>query len=77
MPKKPDPAKPIKPQYLSYTDGAVGAPEVMSLTKLSSSALYRLIRQGDFPKPGKIQRKTFWPRAVVLKWIDDRYAASN
>ena len=46
-------------------------PEVLSLTGIkANSTLYGMIRRGDFPKPVKVGRMSYWPTAAVQRWID-------
>ena len=51
--------------------------EVSSLTKLSSSTIYRLIKTGDFPKPIKLAtHASGWLLAEIDKWLEDRQKAT-
>jgi len=52
--------------------------EVSSLTKLSSSTIYRLIKTGDFPQPIKLaSHASGWLLAEVDNWLEDRQKASR
>lgn len=46
-------------------------PEVIHLTGVSRSSIYRLIEQGDFPKPVSIRnaRIRVWSAEAVTAWI--------
>jgi prophage regulatory protein len=43
--------------------------DVLHITKLSKSGLYRLIAAGDFPRPIKIESKSRWSDLDVQAWI--------
>lgn len=48
-------------------------PEVMRLTGLGQDSIYRLGREGSFPKPRKIsERATGWREDEIRTWIDSR-----
>ena len=49
---------------------------VIELTGLSRSTLYRLIENGDFPTGVKLTQHTVaWPASEVADWIQSRIAA--
>ena len=51
--------------------------EVMRVTGLPRSTIYRLISVGHFPRPIKISaRAVAWRSDAVNKWIHDRSVAS-
>ena len=53
-------------------------PEVISITGLSSSSVYRLAAEGSFPQPLKIlARSSGWIKSEVDEWISDRIKASR
>ncbi|MGQ0699550.1 MAG: helix-turn-helix transcriptional regulator [Panacagrimonas sp.] len=57
-------------------------PEVRHVTGLTDSALDRLIRAGQFPKPVRlspdpISRAVGWPESRVYQWNADRLAAAE
>lgn len=52
-------------------------PEVFRLLQISSALFYRLVREGEFPKPIKIGRASRWRRADVERWLSDRAAPDN
>lgn len=40
---------------------------------LSRSTIYKMIKDGKFPKPVKIGvRAVAWPESAIEQWIDDR-----
>jgi predicted DNA-binding transcriptional regulator AlpA len=46
--------------------------DVLRITALSRSSLYRRIAAGDFPAPVSLGgRAKGWRRAALLKWIED------
>lgn len=46
---------------------------VKSLTGLSRSTIYRLIAEGNFPKPIKLgARASGWRQSEIEAWIDSR-----
>ena len=46
---------------------------VVSMTGLSKSTLYRLIKQGRFPQPLRLtQRAVRWRREEVDEWLSQR-----
>ena len=51
-------------------------PEVLALTKISKSTLYRFMESGDFPRPIRLgKRARAWRKEEILEWIDSRTAA--
>ena len=52
--------------------------EISSLTKLSSSTIYRLVQAGEFPKPIKLAtHASGWLESDIEAWIRDRKEASE
>lgn len=50
-------------------------PAVIQRTSLPRSTLYRLCRQGRFPRPTKLsERSSAWSANEVDKWVSDRLA---
>lgn len=50
-------------------------PEVLNLTGLSRTTLYRLAANGEFPEPRRIAaRAVAWPSSEVEQWIAARVA---
>ena len=48
-------------------------PEVLVLTKISRTSLYRFIQSGDFPRPIKLgPRARAWKKREILNWIANR-----
>lgn len=52
--------------------------EIMKLLGVSEVTLWRMTREGRFPKPIEISpRRIGWPEEVVRAWIDERMEAAN
>ena len=52
--------------------------EVERLTGLSTSSLYRAMRQGEFPEPLRVsQRAVRWRCDEIASWIEGRLRASG
>ena len=52
--------------------------EISSLTKLSSSTIYRLVQAGEFPRPIKLAaHASGWLESDIEAWIRDRKEASE
>ena len=50
--------------------------EISSLTKLSSSTIYRLVQAGEFPKPIKLAaHASGWLESDIENWIEARQKA--
>lgn len=50
-------------------------PEVSTLTGLSKSSVYRLLRDGEFPTQVRLSEMSrAWVRAEILEWVADRIA---
>jgi prophage regulatory protein len=53
-------------------------PEVLSITGLTSSSLYRLMEQGNFPPSILIsERSVAWKYLDVQRWFDTRISLSE
>ena len=47
--------------------------DVIAVTRLSRSTIYRLIQAGKFPKPIKLtERASGWRYEAVDQWLNDR-----
>jgi predicted DNA-binding transcriptional regulator AlpA len=55
--------------------------EVIKMTSLSETSIYRRASEGTFPKPIKLNppngRSSAWISDEVEQWIEDRIAASR
>lgn len=45
--------------------------DVMVLTRISKSQIYRLMAEGGFPHPRKLGRVSFWVREEVDNWVSN------
>ena len=53
-------------------------PDVIRITALSRTTVYRRIADGKFPPPVHLGgRACGWPRAAIQRWIDDPDGYSN
>jgi prophage regulatory protein len=51
--------------------------DIESITGLSRSTIYDLIKKGQFPKPIKLTaRAVAWSRADVLAWVEKKLASA-
>lgn len=63
----------IKPSH--HLPALLRLPDVLRLTGLSSSAVYRCAAEGTFPRPLKLsERSSAWVEAEVRGWIASRIA---
>lgn len=52
--------------------------DVLDCTGLSKSTLYRIIRDGEFPKPVRITSQLVgWRASVIQEWIESREPVSS
>lgn len=52
-------------------------PEMLEITRSSKSRTYQSIKEKTFPAPIKHGRSSYWLRAEVLAWIEQRAAERN
>ena len=58
---------------MSLQERLIKLGEVKQDTGLSRSSIYRLVKNGDFPKPVKLgERASAWLESEVDQWIADR-----
>jgi prophage regulatory protein len=49
------------------------APEVMAMTGLSRTSIWRRVRAGTFPAPTEIGANSIgWPASVITQWLENR-----
>jgi prophage regulatory protein len=49
--------------------------EVMKVTSLSKATIYRFVREGNFPRPLKLgRRSSSWAESEITEWIVSRFA---
>lgn len=61
----------------TVSDGAIskflGIAEVASLTSLSRASVYRLTKEGDFPKSVSITKcRVAWRQQDIIAWMQSR-----
>ena len=60
--------KPVTPR-----DRLLRLPEVEILTGCRKSTIYKLMKEGKFPKCLRITaRMSAWPESAVLQWVQER-----
>jgi prophage regulatory protein len=52
-------------------------PEVKAMVGLGTTAIYALIKKGEFPKPVKIGRASRWVEQEIQEWIMERVRARS
>ena len=50
---------------------------ITQLTGLSDKWFYKLIKDGDFPKPVKLGRSSRWLKSEVENWLQERINQSR
>lgn len=50
---------------------------ITRLTGLTDKWFYKLIQEGEFPKPIKLGRSSRWLKSEVDQWLQARLAASR
>ncbi|APG20950.1 Rha family transcriptional regulator [Kosakonia radicincitans] len=50
---------------------------ITRLTGLTDKWFYKLIKDGEFPKPIKLGRSSRWLQSEVEAWLQDRIAQSR
>ena len=62
-------------------DKIIRTPEVMEVTGLSKTTIWRRVRGGDFLAPVKLggpaSRSVSWKKAEIEDWIDSRPVVDN
>ena len=52
------------------TDRLIRLPEVIQITSLSRTQIYRLIAAGTFPKPHRLSHKVAtWKESEIAAWL--------
>lgn len=47
--------------------------EVLKVTSLKKTALYKMIEEGSFPRQIKLtKRRVGWKKSAIIDWIDSR-----
>jgi len=67
------PAKTAHLELQNHIDPLLRRPDVLRVTGLSQSAMYRLLRAGEFPRAVQITESTTgWRQSEIISWIDQR-----
>ena len=57
---------------------AIKLAQVKELTAFSSATIYRLIKQGEFPKQIKLaKRSSGWLQEEIYNWLEEKKNARN
>ncbi len=68
--------RPVTTVDLGINHTIIKLPEVMRVTGLSRSSIYRLARLGKFPAPLKLSERSIgWRSSDVKEWVDSRPVA--
>jgi len=62
-----------QPESLDHlvTDRLIRISDVLALTGIPKTSLYRLMSQGKFPKPQKFGRAAYWKLSEVNRFLSD------
>ena len=63
--------------YSVLKDQLVTMPFITQLTGLTDKWFYKLIQDGEFPKPIKLGRRSRWLESEVEAWLQQRIAQSR
>lgn len=58
-------------------DQCVDMKFITRLTGLTDKWFYKLIQEGEFPKPIKLGRSSRWLRSEVEQWLQNRISESR
>lgn len=54
-------------------DPIIRLPQVVEITGLSRSSIYRMAASGEFPQPLKLgKRSSGWRSSTITEWLDSR-----
>lgn len=59
------------------TDQLIDMKFITNFTGLTDKWFYKLIQDGEFPKPIKMGRSSRWLRSEVEHWLTERITASR
>ncbi|EPC7688857.1 AlpA family transcriptional regulator [Providencia stuartii] len=63
--------------YPLLNDQFVDMKFITHLTGLTDKWFYKLIQEGEFPKPIKLGRSSRWLKSEVEQWLNERITASR
>lgn len=64
-------------EYTLLEDKFIDMKFIVQLTGLSDKWFYKLIQEGEFPKPIKLGRSSRWLKSEVEHWLNERITASR
>ena len=72
-----DGEKTMSTEYSILNDQFVDMAFITKLTGLTDKWFYKLIKDGEFPKPIKLGRSSRWLESEVEAWLQQRIAQSR
>lgn len=63
--------------YSLLNDQFVDMKFICTLTGLTDKWFYKLIQEGEFPKPIKLGRSSRWLKSEVENWLNDKITSSR
>ncbi|EMM7989453.1 TPA: helix-turn-helix transcriptional regulator [Morganella morganii] len=63
--------------YSLLNDQFVDMKFISTLTGLTDKWFYKLIQEGEFPKPIKLGRSSRWLKSEVENWLNDKITSSR
>ncbi|EMJ9773683.1 MULTISPECIES: helix-turn-helix transcriptional regulator [Proteus] len=63
--------------YPLLNDQFIDMKFITQLTGLTDKWFYKLIQDGEFPKPIKLGRSSRWLKSEVEHWLNERITASR
>ncbi|HID9742981.1 MULTISPECIES: helix-turn-helix transcriptional regulator [Morganellaceae] len=63
--------------YPLLNDQFIDMKFITHLTGLTDKWFYKLIQDGEFPKPIKLGRSSRWLKSEVEQWLNERITASR
>ncbi|MER5139660.1 MULTISPECIES: helix-turn-helix transcriptional regulator [Providencia] len=63
--------------YPLLNDQFIDMKFITHLTELTDKWFYKLIQDGEFPKPIKLGRSSRWLKSEVEHWLNERITASR
>ncbi|CAJ0558674.1 helix-turn-helix transcriptional regulator [Proteus mirabilis] len=63
--------------YSLLNDQFVDMKFICTFTGLTDKWFYKLIQEGEFPKPIKLGRSSRWLKSEVENWLNDKITSSR
>lgn len=60
-----------------HNDQMVDMAFIVHFTKMTDKWVYKLIQEGQFPKPIKLGRSSRWFESEIITWLNERIKASR